>query len=91
VKLAVIWRPEARQDLRDIIDYIAERRPAAALRLGDAIQHTADRLPDHPHLHRPGRVPGTREAIVHPNYILVYRVTDAIEVLSVLHARQQYP
>jgi toxin ParE1/3/4 len=36
-------------------------------------------------------VPGTREAVVHPNYILVYRVGECIEVLAVLHARQQYP
>ncbi|NIJ19682.1 addiction module RelE/StbE family toxin [Sphingomonas naasensis] len=91
MRFPVVWRPEARQALRDIIGYIAERRPAAALRLGDAIEHTADRLPDHPHLHRPGRVAGTREAIVHPNYILVYRVTDVIEIVGVLHARQQYP
>lgn len=89
--LRVIWRPQARQNLHEIIDYIAERRPAAALRLGDAIEHTADRLPNHPYIHRPGRVPGTREAIVHPNYILVYRVAEIIEVLAVLHARQPYP
>lgn len=89
--LPVIWRPEARQDLKDIIDYIAARRPAAAQRLGDAILHTGDRLPDHPYMYRPGRAPGTREAVVHPNYILVYRVGEAIEILAVLHARQQYP
>lgn len=89
--LPLIWRPEARQDLHDIIDYIAERRPDAAERLAEAIAHTADRLPDHPYMHRPGRVPGTREAVVHPNYIIVYRVTDRIEVAAVLHARQQYP
>jgi len=35
--------------------------------------------------------PGTREAIVHPNYILVYRVGETIDILAVLHARQQYP
>ncbi|WP_367613606.1 type II toxin-antitoxin system RelE/ParE family toxin [Sphingomonas sp. AP4-R1] len=29
--------------------------------------------------------------MAHPNYILVYRVTEAIEVLAVLHARQLYP
>ena len=89
--LPVIWRPEARSDLHDITTYIADRNPAAADRLGMAIRHTADRLPDNPLIHRPGRVPGTREAVVHPNYILVYRVAEAIEVLAVLHARQQYP
>lgn len=89
--LAVIWRPEARVDLHEIIAYIADRNPAAAARLGDAFQHIADRLSDHPYIHRPGRVPGTREAIAHPNYILVYRVGEAIEIVALLHARQQYP
>ena len=44
-----------------------------------------------PYIHRPGRRPGKREAIVHPNYILVYRVGAAIDILAVLKARQQYP
>ncbi|WP_279629498.1 type II toxin-antitoxin system RelE/ParE family toxin [Blastomonas natatoria] len=35
---------------------------------------------------------GTREAIVHPNYIIIYRVTDdAVIMAAVMHARQQYP
>ena len=90
--LPVLWRPEARQDLHDLTAYIADRNPVAALRIADAIQHTADRLPDQPYIHRPGRVPDTREAIVHPNYILIHRVgTDAIDILAILHARQQYP
>ena len=43
-------------------------------------------------MYRTGRVSGTREAVVHPNYILIYRVaTDAIEVVSLVHARQAYP
>ena len=89
--LALIWRPEARQDLTQIIAYIAERNPAAADRPGMAIRHAADRRPDHPFIHRPGRVAGTREAIVHPNYIVVYRVAETIDVLAVIHARQRYP
>lgn len=89
--LAVVWSDDATTDFLDILDYISARNVAAADRLEALIQHTADRLPDHPYIHRPGRVPGTREAIVHPNYILVYRVGEAIEVLAILHARQQYP
>ena len=90
--LPLVWRARARADLTAITDYIARRNPAAAQRLADAIRHSADRLPEFPHLHRPGRIPGTREAVVHPNYILIYRVTaDAIEVLTIFHARQQYP
>ena len=90
--LALIWRPEARQSMREIITYIAARRPAAAQQLGDAILYAASRLPDHPYSHRAAPVPGTRQAVIHPNYVLVYRVTaETIEILSLLHARQQYP
>lgn len=45
-----------------------------------------------PFMFRPGRVAGTREAVVRPNYLIVYRVGNAaVEVLRVLHARRQYP
>jgi len=33
---------------------------------------------------------GTSEAVVHPD-CSIYRVTGAIEILAVLHARQRYP
>ena len=56
-----------------------------------AIRHTTNPIVEYPSLYRPGRVAGTREAVVHPDYILVYRVTGAIEILAVLHARQRYP
>jgi toxin ParE1/3/4 len=66
--------------------------PDARADLYEITSYIADRNPDHPYIHRPGRIAGTREAIVHPNYILVYRVEiHAIEVLAVLHARQSYP
>lgn len=43
-------------------------------------------------MYRPGRLPGTREAVVHPNYVLVYQVgSDSVEIVNVLHSRQQYP
>lgn len=87
----LVWRAEARADLVVIVSYIADRNLSAAERLSAAITHTAEQLPAHPYIHRPGRIPGTREAVVHPNYILVYRVGETIDVLAVLHARQQYP
>jgi addiction module RelE/StbE family toxin len=90
--LKLVWRPSARDDLRSIITYIAERNQAAAASLAQAIEACAERPPDHPFLYRPGRAPGTREAVVHPNYILVYRVTaEAVEIVNVVHARQRYP
>ena len=90
--LTLIWRESARDDLRAIISYIAERNPPAAGRLQEAIEACAEGLAERPFMYRPGRVKGTREAVVHPNYIVIYRVTtDAVEIVSVVHARQDYP
>ena len=86
------WRDEARSDLRQIITFIAEHDPFAAERLKTLIEFSAERLVSYPNMYRAGRVPDTREAVVHPNYILVYRVGDSvIEILNVIHTRRQYP
>lgn len=88
----VKWRPNASDDLERIIVYISERNITAAIDLNDDIERAVEALPQQPYQHRPGRVPGTREIIAHPNYIVVYRVgPDHIEILNVIHARQQYP
>jgi toxin ParE1/3/4 len=54
--------------------YIGTRNYGAAKRLQEQIETCAERLPNHPFIHRVGRDPGTREAVVHPNYILIYEV-----------------
>lgn len=47
---------------------------------------------DHPYIFRAGRVSGTREIVIHPNYVVVYKVADEhVEIVRVLHTRQQYP
>jgi addiction module RelE/StbE family toxin len=90
--LPVSWNAEALTDLEQILGYIAERNPVAADRLLAVAVHAAEQISEHPYLYRPGRVAGTREAVIHPNYIIVYRVGAlAIDILSVLHARQSYP
>ena len=86
------WLPEARDELRDILSFIADRNPDAAERLNERIEYVAQQLVYTPHAYRPGRIDGTREVVVHPNYVLVYRVAeDAVWILAVLHARQHYP
>jgi addiction module RelE/StbE family toxin len=90
--MKLVWRPSALSDLETIISYIADRNLPAAMRLHEAIDACAEGLRDHPFLYRPGRVDGTREAVVHPNYILIYEVRDEeVTITSVVHARQQYP
>ncbi|MCP2055598.1 type II toxin-antitoxin system RelE/ParE family toxin [Pseudomonas sp. ChxA] len=89
--MRVEWRPEARAELRAILNYIVEHNVAAASLLNEAIEAATTALPQHPYLYRLGRVSGTREIVVHPNYLVIYRITDWIEILTVLHARQEYP
>ena len=86
------WLPSASDDLVAILEFISGRNPAAATDLAERLLTDAELLSQLPALYRPGRVPGTREFVSHPNYILIYRVIgDAVEILNVVHSRQQYP
>jgi len=90
--LPIVWLKSARLKLATIISDIAEESPQAARRLNARIQDSVLPTAEHPYIFRPGRVPGTREIIAHPNYVVVYRVTaENIQVINVMHARQQYP
>lgn len=90
--LTLIWRDSARADLRSIITYISEHNRPAADRLLERVMACAERLPEFPYIHRTGRIAGTREAVIHPNYILIYRVTaEVVEITNVIHSRQPYP
>lgn len=86
------WKAPAVADLMAIVDYISDDNPTAALALLEEIQSKVAQLPAHPKRCRPGRVAGTRELVVRPNYIVVYAETEAaVTVLRVLHAAQMWP
>lgn len=90
--LSVVWRARAQSNLADIVRYIAGHNPSAARRMKTRIEQSILPAAEHPYLFRPGRLAGTREVVAHPNYVVVYRVTTMhIEVVNVLHTRQQYP
>lgn len=86
------WNRSAAADRRKITEYIAANDPLAALSLDALFERKAADLSDHPGMGRHGRAEGTRELVVHKNYILVYRFTDTtVRILRVLHAAQQWP
>lgn len=89
--MSIHWHDDAIADLLELITYIAERDPQAAQRLRTRLEAAVATVAEHPYLHQVGRVPGTREIVIHPNFIVVYQVTHRIEVTSVVHARQNYP
>jgi toxin ParE1/3/4 len=88
----LVWHPLAMADRECIMDFIARDKPLAALALDEDFEAHAERIEANPCLYRPGRMPGTREAVVHPNYIMVYRIeSETITILRVLHAAQRWP
>lgn len=90
--LPVIWLDDAIADLSNIITFIANESASAARSLKKRLQTAPLSLAEHPYLYPVGRVSGTRELVAHPNYVIVYRVSSArIEIVGVLHARQEYP
>ncbi|CAL8480840.1 type II toxin-antitoxin system RelE/ParE family toxin [Caballeronia sp. S22] len=91
--MIVEWRARAHEDRNKIFDYIAEDNLTAALELDDEIEQKTDALPEHPELYRIGRVRGTREMVLAPNYVLVYRILKRkaiIEIVRIVGTRQNY-
>lgn len=81
-------------DRDTIMDYIAQDNPTAAVELDDDFEAKAEQARQRPTLYRAGRVKGTREIVVRPNYVMVYRIEDeggTVAVLRVLHAAQRWP
>ncbi|MFZ6756736.1 type II toxin-antitoxin system RelE/ParE family toxin [Undibacterium sp. Ji50W] len=90
--MKLIWKPIALADRERIMDYIAVDKPQAAIELDESFEHTADQLLLNPRMYKPGRVKKTREAVVHPNYIMVYVIEGGtISILRVLHSAQAWP
>jgi toxin ParE1/3/4 len=89
----IVWSEPARQDLRQIFEYIANENLNAARRLLVEIKEQAIILIDNPQIGRAGRVEGTRELVLSgTNYILPYRVkAKQVQILAVFHGARKWP
>lgn len=87
------WSRRSLADIDNIKAYIRTSDPPAAYRVFTAIRATADRLRRFPRIGPPGRQQGTREIVVRGTpYLIVYRLAGTtIEILRVLHGRQDWP
>ena len=97
---AISWTEPASADFLGIVEWIEERNPTAAIRVGRRILDAAELLADHPSLGKPGRSPDTRELGVPGfRYLMVYGVepgamaSDAsqVAILRVLHGAMMWP
>jgi toxin ParE1/3/4 len=90
------YTPRARRHLDAISDYITERNPDAARRVGARIRETIDLLVAFPGIGHEGALSGTREMVV-PGlpYIVVHRLEtgddDTLVILGVYHGAQLRP
>ena len=91
--VALRFSARARSQLLAIHEYIEQRNPAAAKRVGARIREAAEVLRYFPYSGRPGRASGTREWVVRRlPYVLVYEVDSADEgvtILGVFHCAQK--
>jgi addiction module RelE/StbE family toxin len=88
----VSWTPDATADRHAIYDHIEAENARAAIELNDRFNQRANQLVSLPMLGRPGRVIGTRELVVHANYVMIYEIVDeTIRILRVMHTAQQWP
>ena len=92
----LIWSPEALNDLRDIVRYIAIDNPEKAGSFGIALIGKVELLANFPEMGRvvpEHRNPSIREIIVRP-YRIIYRLRDEsglIEILRVWHGARGEP
>lgn len=93
--MKIVWLPQAQANRMDLIAYIAQENPRAALDQLDEIEQQIDRLLDYPEMGRVGRKHGTRELVLNRTpFVLVYRVQlklQSIEILRLLHGAQKWP
>lgn len=90
--MKVIWTPEAEADRQDIVEYIADDNPIAAVRMDQLFSDAAATLTQFPMRGRPGTITGTRELIPHESYRLVYEIEgETIWVLTLVHTARQWP
>lgn len=90
--MKLVWRPEAHDDRDRIMDRISQDNPVAAADLDEIFESKGEVARQRPTLYRKGKVEGTREIVAASNYIIVYMLKDeCVQVLRIMHARQQWP
>lgn len=87
--MALKWTKTALRSVDDIAGFIAQVNPARATSFVRELKDAVTKLQVHPGMGRAGRVPGTRELVLHKNYIAIYRVRgEDVEILRLHHVAQ---
>jgi toxin ParE1/3/4 len=85
--MVIKWSKTALAPDDEIAGFIAKDIPTRATSFLLELQSAVTKLQAHPGMGRAGRVPGTRELVLHKNYIAIHRVRgDDVEILRLHHA-----
>jgi addiction module RelE/StbE family toxin len=84
----LIWTNRALKRLDVIAEFIARDNPLRAQTFVVELRNKLEVLKTQS-LGRAGRVFGTKELVLHPNYLAVYRIkANQVQVLTILHTAQ---
>lgn len=84
--MALKWIKTALRSVDEIAGFIAKDNPTRATSFVLELKEAVTKLQVHPGMGRAGRVPGTRELVLHKNCIAIYRVrSDDVEILRLHH------
>lgn len=84
------WTRRALGRLDEIAAFIAQNNPTRATSFVRELREKMNMLREH-QLGTPGRLYGTKEWVLHQNYVAVYRVKDGeVQILTVLHTAQKH-
>jgi len=91
--MKVIWTQPARNDFIQTLDFIRSKNPVAARQVAEVIENACRRIGDFPGIGKPGKLEETREfSIFSIPYNIIYRVhRNTVEILGLLHHKQQWP
>jgi toxin ParE1/3/4 len=82
--MALKWTKTALRTIDEIAEYIAQDNPARASSFVKELRQSTEKLASFPGMARAGRVHGTRELVIHENYLAIYRVrADDVEILRI--------
>lgn len=87
---SIFWRPLAEEDLLGIVRYIARDDPEQAVSFAKELKEKTGSLSSMPARCQRGHVTGTRELIVHENYLVIFKVfRKKVTILRIKHTALQ--
>lgn len=91
----LLYDPDAKDDLRQIIQFIGieQMRPDTARKVAAKIHRECKRYARNPHMgeRRDDLSPGVRIFTVRPYVVFYYPLDDGIRVARIIHGARDYP